>query len=149
MLGFEGTVVWAVDACANEVRGDKVWRELDALEGPTEHLGNRLHGERFREAGHTFDEEVATRKERDEDAFEHLLLSHDDTLDFEHGGFQGGARFGDFVACGCLVLFQWLPLSETVRDVVPQTCRKWSQAPVNYLRALYSAETKDSERQSN
>ena len=68
--GLEVAALLVVDARADEVRGDQVRRELDALEVAGDRLRDRLHGERLREARHAFHENVPAREEGDDEALE-------------------------------------------------------------------------------
>ena len=82
-LGVEAVLAAAVHARADEVGRDQVGRELHALEGAAEHVGDRLDRQRLRQARHALDQEVPAREQADEDALEHLVLAGDHALDFE------------------------------------------------------------------
>jgi hypothetical protein len=82
-LGVEVRAVRAVDPGADEVRRDEVRRELDAVERAAEHRGGGLDGQRLGEAGDALDQDVPTRQQAHEHAFEHLLLSRDHAPDLE------------------------------------------------------------------
>ena len=71
-----------VDPRANQVRRHEVGRELDATERAADDLGEGLHRQRLREAGHAFDEQVALRENRHQHAFEEVILADDDLLHF-------------------------------------------------------------------
>ena len=78
----------AVDARADEVGGDEVGRELDALEGAAEHLGDGLDRQRLGEAGDALDQQVPAGEQADEHALEHLVLAGDHALDLEDGALD-------------------------------------------------------------
>jgi hypothetical protein len=63
---------------AREVGGQQVGRELDAGELEVEHLAQRLHRERLREAGQTLDEQVTAAEQRHHHALEQRALADDD-----------------------------------------------------------------------
>src|SRR5207253_5170344 len=72
-----------VDPCADEVGGDEVGRELDALEVSGDRLRDRLYREGLGETGYPFDEEVAAREETDHEALDQVVLPDDHLLDLE------------------------------------------------------------------
>ena len=84
-LGVERAGVGPVHTRADEVGRHEVRRELDTLEAAAEDLGGRLDRQRLRQAGHAFDQEVATRQQADEHALEHRVLPGDHALDLEEG----------------------------------------------------------------
>jgi hypothetical protein len=76
-LRLELTLVRPVDAGADEVGGDEVGRELDALERPAEDGGGRLDRQRLRKPRYSLDQQVALGEQADEDALEHCVLAGD------------------------------------------------------------------------
>ena len=82
-LGVERALLRAVDARADEIRGDEVGRELHAREGAAEDAGGRLDRQRLREARDPLDEQVALREQAHEHALEHRVLPGDDASDLE------------------------------------------------------------------
>jgi hypothetical protein len=64
---------------------------------PAEYLGERFHRERLRKSGDTFEKEVSSGEKADENALEHVLLSHDDSLQLEQCTLELG-RFGSRLA---------------------------------------------------
>jgi hypothetical protein len=82
-LGVERRAVRAVDARADQVGGDEVGGELDALEGTAEDVGGRLHRQRLGETGHALDQQMPAGQEADEHTLEHLILPGDDPADLE------------------------------------------------------------------
>jgi hypothetical protein len=55
----ELTVLRVEDLRAGNVGGQEVGRERDTYEAGAERLRQRLHRQRFRQPGHTFDQHVA------------------------------------------------------------------------------------------
>src|SRR6266550_5200058 len=72
-----------VDARSDEVRGDKIGRELDALELAGNRLRDGLDRECLRKPGHALDEKMAARQEADQETLEQMILPDDDLLDLE------------------------------------------------------------------
>src|SRR5690606_1321421 len=70
-----------VDPRADQVRRHEVGRELDAPEGAADRSGERLDGQRLRQARHAFDQQVALREHRHQHALEEAILPDDDALD--------------------------------------------------------------------
>ena len=58
-LDVEGVLAGLVDAGADDVGGHEVGRELQAGERAADRAGQRLDGERLRDAGHTLEQAVA------------------------------------------------------------------------------------------
>src|SRR5207248_10325522 len=104
--GLEITGALVVDPRADEVGGHEVGGELDALELTADRLRDGLHGERLREAGHAFHEEMPAREKRDEDALEQMVLADDDLLDLEEEPARVGRHRG-------LLFFYDLPFSSS------------------------------------
>src|SRR4029079_874985 len=50
----------------DDVSGEKVWRELNAIERRVDRFGERADGERLGESGNTLEEHVTTGEEADE-----------------------------------------------------------------------------------
>ena len=88
------------DARADEVGGDEVGRELDAVEGAAEHVGERPHGQRLGEAGHALEQHMTAGQQRDEHALEHRVLADDDALALPQGRLEGAARLVGDAAIG-------------------------------------------------
>ena len=84
----------AVDAGADEVGRHQVGRELDALEGAAEDVGERLDGQRLGQAGDALEQDVAAGQEADEDPLEHLVLADDDAADLEQDRLADRAGVG-------------------------------------------------------
>ena len=90
-----------VDERAHDVGRQQVGRELDAREVGVDGLRERAHGQRLREAGHAFEEDVAVGEEADQQAIDEVLLADDDPGDLfaeaRHpgaGGVDGGGHRG-------------------------------------------------------
>ena len=74
MSGGEAAVVRIVNHGADDVGGQHVRRELNPLEAEIDASGQRFEGERFCQAGHAFEKDVAIGDQRNEQAVEQLLL---------------------------------------------------------------------------
>jgi hypothetical protein len=68
--GAEFAAARIEDARADEVGRNQVGRELDALEGAAQGLGQRLHGQRLGQPRNPFDEQVALGQHRHHHPFE-------------------------------------------------------------------------------
>ena len=66
----------------HHIGGEQIGGELNALEAGAHRFGERAYGERFREARHTFQEDVPAGEERDQQALHHVLLPNDSLADF-------------------------------------------------------------------
>src|SRR5262249_34985986 len=82
-----------VDLCADDVGGQQVGRELDALEGELQAVSQRADGERFGEAGDALEQDVAASEQADEEPVDHDALADDDTGDFAVKRLQQGPHF--------------------------------------------------------
>ena len=104
------------DPRADDVGGNEVGRELDALELAADRLGERLHGHGLGEPGHALDEEVAARQERDDHPLEQGVLADDHALDLvEHllqRRVQGGLSIHAprFISTGALAAPPAVPI---------------------------------------
>ena len=78
LAGHELAAPLVVDQRADEVGGQQVGGELDALEVDRERLGQGLDGERLGEAGHALDQHVAAGEQADQQAVEQVVLADDD-----------------------------------------------------------------------
>ena len=84
------------DARADEVGRHQVGRELDPLEAAAQGLRQRLDGERLRQPGDAFDQEVALGEHRHHHPLEEVVLADDHPLDLvEHALHQAGGFAGD------------------------------------------------------
>src|SRR4051812_17211980 len=99
-LRVEAARVGAVDARADEVRRYEVRRELQALEGAAQRVGERLDGQRLGQPRHALEEDVPAGQERHEQPLEHRLLADDHPLDLEHRGLERGVRLPRRVVAG-------------------------------------------------
>ncbi len=70
---------------AGNVRWHEVGRELDAVVGEVERIGQRVNHQRFGQAGYTDQQAMAPGEDRDEQLLEHGMLPDDD---FTHLGLQ-------------------------------------------------------------
>ena len=66
-----------VDLRAEHVGGQQIRRELDALEGRVDRLGERAHRERLRQSGHALEQHVAAGEKADEQPVDHVVLADD------------------------------------------------------------------------
>ena len=79
-LGAELLRRGVVDGGPDDVRGQKVGRELDALELGVQRIGHGLDRQRLGQAGHALEQHVAAGEQADEDALDHVALPDDDLL---------------------------------------------------------------------
>src|SRR5262249_49741258 len=84
-----------VDAGADDVGGGEGGGELQACEGSAGDGGQGADGEGLGDAGHSFEEAVAAGEQRDDHAFDHVLLADDDFFDLRHALLQQGCRLLD------------------------------------------------------
>ena len=75
-------VLRIVNQRADDVRGQQVGRELDAMEFGLDGGGERAHGERFGQAGNAFQQHVAVGEQADQQAVHQLFLADDHLADF-------------------------------------------------------------------
>ena len=68
----------AVDQGADQVGGQQVGRELDALEARLDAGAQGLDGQGLGEAGHAFEQHVAVGEQADEQAVHEVFLADDD-----------------------------------------------------------------------
>ena len=94
LAGGEGGVFGVVDEGANDIGGEEVGGEGDAVELEAEGVGEGLDGGGFGEAGDAFEEDVAAGDEADEEAVDEAFLADEDFGDFgaevlDDGGLGG------------------------------------------------------------
>src|SRR5439155_19245100 len=84
---------------------NEIWRDPDAEERAADRARERLHSERLREARDALDQQVALREDRDQHAFEEMVLADDDPLDFIEDAFhqRRNAAAGQWVFHGTKV----------------------------------------------
>ena len=82
------------DPCSDDVRGDEVGGELDALELPADGLRERLHRHRLREPGNALDEEMPPCEEGDHHPLQQRVLADDHALDLVQDLFEGRIECG-------------------------------------------------------
>ena len=90
-------VAGSVDACADEVGGDEVRRELDARERAAEHAAVVLIVSVFARPGTPSIRRWPLREQADEHALEHRVLPGDHAPDLEERVLQAFPRLG---CCG-------------------------------------------------
>ena len=88
------------DPRPDDVGGNQIRRELDALELAADRLGERLHGQGLGEPGDALDEEVAAREERDDHPLEQGVLADDHALDLVEHLLQRRVQCGLSIAHG-------------------------------------------------
>ena len=94
-LEDEGAGGLVVDADAEEVAGQQVGRELNAVEGTRQAAGERLGEERLADAGRVFDEQMALGEQGDEGEVDDLRLAEQNAGDVvAQGGQKCGGRTG-------------------------------------------------------
>ena len=97
-LDVEAAQVGPEDTGTDEVRGDEVGCELDAVERPPEDVSQRFDRKSLGQAGDALDQEMAAGQEGHEDALQQFVLPGDHALDLEHRAFEripDGARLGN------------------------------------------------------
>ena len=75
VLGAEAAVLRIVNHRAHDVGGQHVRRELNTLEAEVDASGEGFERERFCQAGHAFEQDVAVGDERNEQAVDQMLLA--------------------------------------------------------------------------
>ena len=78
-------VLLVIDHRADNVCGEKIGCELDAMKFRLNCGRERFNGKRFREAGDAFQEHVTVGEEPDEEPFDHILLADDDLAHLANG----------------------------------------------------------------
>ena len=108
----EGLVGGAEDARADEIGGQQIGGELQAVERAADDRGERLDRQCLGQTGHTFEQYMAAGDEADEQTLDGPVLAHDHLLHLEQrrleqrrlaGGTIGGDRrlARDDVLAGC------------------------------------------------
>ena len=90
---FELAGFGLIDADAEDVAGQKIGRELDALEGAMEGFGKRLGQSGFSDAGNVFNQQVAAREQRDQGKLDDVFLP-------ENGAGNGALQLRNHVRGG-------------------------------------------------
>jgi len=86
--GGEGAVFGVIDHGADDIGGEEVWSELNALESRLNGRGEGAHGECFGQTGDAFQEDVAIGQESDEEAVNQMVLADEDAPDFGSKGLH-------------------------------------------------------------
>ena len=81
LLRRELAALLVVDDGADDVGGQQVGRELNALKLRGDGLANRVDGERLGEPRHALEQDVAAGQQPDQDALDHHVLADDDLVD--------------------------------------------------------------------
>jgi len=92
--GVELAGLLVVDARADQVGGDQVGGELDALELAPDGLGQGFNSHGLGQAGHAFHQDVTAGQQRHHQALEQMVLPDDDFLDFVQHALHRHAFFG-------------------------------------------------------
>ena len=110
--GLEAELALAVlldqDVRADDVGRHQVGRELDAVEGAVEHVGDRPHEHRLAQAGHAFEQRVAVGDEADQRLPDELVLADDDCLDLGLDRSRAICELLDGKLCYGCPLERWL-----------------------------------------
>ncbi len=93
-LEDEGALALVVDADAEQVAGQQVRRELDAVKGARQAAGDGLGQQRLADAGHVFEQEVAFGEQGDEGHLDHVGLAEKDGRDVVAQPAQQDVRVG-------------------------------------------------------
>ena len=101
LLGLELGLLRVVDERADQVRREQVGRELDALEGRPDRVGEGADGKGFREPRYTFHEHVPIGQQPDQQPLHHGLLPDDHPAHFAQEAVDKAAglldlRLNDF-----------------------------------------------------
>ena len=102
--GAELARLLVVDAGADQVGGDQVGRELDALELAADGRCERLDGQRLGQTGYALHQQVAPGEQRHRHPLEQLVLTDDDLLDLVEHPLHGPRRH-----LACFVIHAHLP----------------------------------------
>ena len=78
---FEIVRLAVVDADANDIRGQQIGGELDALKADSQRGGEGLGQGRFADTGHIFQQDVAFAKEGNQQLIDALVLADDHLRD--------------------------------------------------------------------
>ena len=92
LLGLEIGLLRVVDERPHEVGGQEVGRKLDPLKRCAQSVGQRPHRKRLGEPGDALHENMAVRKQSDEQPFDHILLANDDAADLVQEAIHELAR---------------------------------------------------------
>ena len=85
--------VWRLKTFVPVMSGrHEVGRELDAPGRDAEHVAQRPHEERLRDAGHALDERMLAREERDQGEVDGRFLADDDLGDLAARGREDGGE---------------------------------------------------------
>jgi hypothetical protein len=82
------------DVGADDVGRHQVGRELDAVEGAVDDVGDGAHQHRLAQARHSLEKGVAVGDEADQRLADEIVLAHDDRLDL---GLDGPRAVGELL----------------------------------------------------
>ena len=99
-FGFEAALVGSPDPGPDQIGGDQVGGELDPLEAAAQDLGQGGDGPGLGQPGHPFQQQMATRQQRDQDPFQHAFLADNDPLDLKQRRLELLAGDGGFADRG-------------------------------------------------
>lgn len=105
------TGLFVEDFGAEDIGGEEIDGELDAFEVEVEGFGDGVNEEGLRQAGHSFEEEVAGGEKGDEGAFDDDILADDDLADAVADGLEVG---GGVSGCSRFIR-HWAKRIESVR----------------------------------
>ena len=86
------SVLRIVNLCADDVGGQEIGRELDAMERGLDCRRQRADTEGFREAGHAFEQDMPIGEQADQQPVHQLFLPDDDAADFGAQSFDPAGR---------------------------------------------------------
>ena len=81
LLRREVAGLGVVDQRPEQIGGQQIGRELDALESDLDGLRERRDGQSLGESGDAFDQDVIVRQQCQQEPVDHLALAHDDPCD--------------------------------------------------------------------
>ena len=81
-----------VDLRADDVGGQKIRRELNAVKVQPQTLRDRSHGEGLGQAGHALDKDMPAGEQAEQQAIDHGALADDHLLDLAIKGIEAGTN---------------------------------------------------------
>ena len=94
-LALAGRAILFDDVGARDVGRHQVGRELNAAECEIQRASQRADEQRFREAGHAFEQAMAAGEQGDQHLLDHVVLADDDAGELLFDLLDGGAETGD------------------------------------------------------
>jgi hypothetical protein len=75
LLGNENTLFLVINQCPDEVGGQEIRSELNALKSAVDGVGEAADRQRLRQSGHALEEHVAPAEQPHEQPVQHILLT--------------------------------------------------------------------------